>query len=312
MEERNVKSRIAAIAVVLSTAACAGGGSPGTPGPDAALAYGVAPASPLIYETADTMTIDMDIAGTPVQVSARADATMEAAFTRAGDALQAEIRYTAMSGSFANSMGPSIPISNADIPDVATLRVERNGEVSGVELPEASEAFRQIFGAESSYRRLFVRLPARVVQPGEMWTDTISTTEDVGGMTSEITQIVTSTLTGDTLVDGRRLRVITSDITGTTRIAGMNQGMEIRQLLNGSCTWRHRRADRDRYRTGLNGASRHGNDGTADPDELEVGNPAAGRVNVNRPGRSPARPHPGRRRASRRRGSHRPGTRTGT
>jgi hypothetical protein len=234
MEERNVKSRIAAIVLAVSTAACAGGGSPGTPGPDAPLAYGVAPASPLIYETADTMTIDMDIGGTAVQVSARSDATMEATFTRAGDALQAEIRYTAMSGSFANSMGPSMPISNADIPDVATLRLARNGEVSGVEVPEASEAFRQIFGAESSYRRLFVRLPARAVQPGEMWTDTVSTTEDIGAMTSESTQIVTSTLTGDTLVAGRRLQVITSDITGTTRVAGVNQGMEIRQLLNGS------------------------------------------------------------------------------
>jgi hypothetical protein len=236
MEERNVKHRIAAIALGLSTLACAGGGAPGTPGPETPLAYGMPPASPLVYTTADTMYMDMDVGGQAVQVSVKAAATVETSFTDAGGVLNVEIRYTDISGSFTNSMAPTIPLSNSDIPGPATVTVAPDGAVTVVQLPEASEAFRQVLGAESSYHRFFVRLPATVVQPGDMWTDTVSIAEDIGGMSSESSHIVTSTLVGDTLVDGRRLQVITSDIAGTTTIAGMTQGMEIRQFINNAST----------------------------------------------------------------------------
>jgi hypothetical protein len=182
------------------------------------------------------MYMDMDIGGTPVSISVQSSATVESHFTDAPGAFTVEIRYTDVSGSFSNSMAPTVPLSNADIPGPATLTLAPDGDVTVVRLPEASAAFTQVLGAESSYRRFFVRLPGTVVQPGEMWTDTVSLTEDISGMKTESSQIITSTLVGDTLVDGRPLQVITSDISGTTTIAGMSQGFEIRQYINGAST----------------------------------------------------------------------------
>lgn len=231
-----MKYRIAAIALTIGAAACAGSGSPGSPGPGSALAYTMPAVNPLVYTSADTVAIDMDISGTFVQVSVESNASLETRFSQAGSALQAVIRYTGLSGSFNNTMGPPMPLSNSDIPGPATVTVHRNGAIDVVELPESSEAFRQILGSETAYSQMFVRLPGRAAQPGEMWTDTITTTEDAGQMTTEMTRIVTSTLVGDTTVSGRRLQLISSDIRGTTRISGMNQGMEIRQYLNGAFT----------------------------------------------------------------------------
>jgi hypothetical protein len=236
MEERNVKYPIAAIVLACATTACAGGGAPGTPGPEPPLAYGMPPESPLVYTAADSMYMDMDIGGQAVQVSVESSATVQTSFSDAAGVFTVEIRYTDMSGSFSNSMAPTIPLSNADIPGPATLTLAPDGDVTAVRLPEASAAFTQVLGAESSYRRFFVRLPGVVVQPGEMWTDTVSLTEDISGMRTESSQIITSTLLGDTIVDGRRLQVITSDISGTTTIAGMNQGFEIRQFINNAST----------------------------------------------------------------------------
>lgn len=239
MEVRNVIQRTTAIALILAATACAGGGAPGAraPAPDPPLAYGMPPVTPLVYGTADTVRIEMEIAGTAVQVAVHARSTMEAGFTHAGgDALNAIIRYTAMEGSFSNSMAAPIRISDSDIPAPATLRLDPRGEATVVDLPEATETFRQVFGSEGAYRRLFIRLPGRVVQTGAVWTDTVSLSEDVGPMVNETTQVITSTLAGDTVVNGVRLQIINSEISGTTRISGSNQGFEFRQILNGAST----------------------------------------------------------------------------
>ena len=94
----------------------------------------------------------------------------------------------------------------------------------------------QLLGAESAYRRLFVPLPGRAITNGSMWTDTVTIDENIGAMRNRSTYILASTLTGDTAINGRRLLVINSDVTGSTTIAGTSQGVEIRQDLSTSAS----------------------------------------------------------------------------
>lgn len=229
-----MKTRSAAILATFAAAAC-GGSGPGSPSP-APLAYSMPEANPLAYTAADTVRIEMNMQGMPIDVTMRSEAVMEATFEAAGSSLEADIRYTSLAGSLANSMGPSISVSDRDMPGTARLRVSPQGDVTVVELPESNEAFRQLLGAESAYRRLFVPLPGRAITVGSMWTDTVTIDENIGSMRNRSTYVIASTLTGDTAVDGRRLLVINSDVTTSTTIAGTSQGVEIRQNLSSSAS----------------------------------------------------------------------------
>lgn len=219
-----------------SIVAGCGGGSTGSPSPGMALAYTVPTPNPLQYEFADTAWIAIDMSGTQVDINAEAAGTIEARFEPAANGVTAEIRYQSLSGRFANSMAGTITVGDSDLPGAATLIVDRRGQVTVSSLPEASGAFRQVLGSEGAFRRLFVRLPGRAVAPGTTWTDTVTVSENIGEMNSSSTSIVTSTLAGDTIVGGRTMLVIRSDIEGTTRIAGQTQGFEVRQQFQGTST----------------------------------------------------------------------------
>jgi hypothetical protein len=146
------------------------------------------------------------------------------------------VRITSIDGRSTNSMGPTVTVGNEALPGTAVLRVERDGEVTIVQEPEMPEALSQVAGSQSLYRRYFMPLPARVVERGETWTDTVRIREDNDGLVSTTMSIVRSTWTRDTVVAGRALRVIDSEIENDVHVQGTTQGIEIVQQLNGTST----------------------------------------------------------------------------
>ncbi len=233
-EEQTVKTTKTLWAGIAALAACAGSGGPSGPGPAGALAYAVPAASPLVYEIADTTAISMDIAGTPVDINGYSESTMQVAYAQVGSGVRATARFTALTGSFANSMGPTETLSAADMPGPATLTVGPRGDVTVSDAPVLTERAAQILGTQGAWLRLFARLPGRAATPGTAWTDTVQVNDDAGGMASATTVILTSTLAGDTTVAGRQLRLIRTTGRVTTRVAGNNQGVEVRQTLTGT------------------------------------------------------------------------------
>jgi hypothetical protein len=217
--------------------ACASSGQPGetlTPS-SAALAYRMPASNPLTYEVADTMNISMSMGAMNVDVAANAAATMQLDFASTASGLNATLTYTTLSGSFTNSMGPSATIGESDKPGPATVSVSPRGGVTVLTRPpQLSATLRQVLGSESMYQRLFTRLPGRAVAPGDAWVDTLSVTDEAEGLTTSNIVILRSTLAGDTTVGGRSFRLIRSEGTTETNVAGNAGGFEIRQTLTGT------------------------------------------------------------------------------
>jgi len=214
--------------------ACAGGPATGSPAAgDGALAWRMPAVNPVTYAVADTSTINMNMSGMNIDVNVRAAATVEIAFAEQNDGLVATVSYITLSGEFTNSMGPSMTVDESMKPGPAVIAVGPRGALTVLQKPEMAETVAEILGDVSGYQRLFVRLPGRNATTGTVWVDTVETT-DAGGMTSTTRQIITSRLTGDTTVNGRRLQVIRSDIAATVRISGSNAGVEVLQNLTGT------------------------------------------------------------------------------
>lgn len=230
----------AAFFAALFAAACGGAAppaSPPPPPPPAAPAFGyrMPGADPLVYQQVDSGGFTMQMQGMGnVDVSITANATAELDFAPQGDALSVTVRITDLSGSFVNSMAPGVGVDNQHRPGPATLRIEPNGEVTIVERPVFSEQLSQVVTPEGLYRSFFIRLPARDVQRGATWTDTIRIAESEGGMQVNTTSIVRSVWARDTTVGGRNLAVITSDIDNVLEVRGNSQGVDVVQNLRGS------------------------------------------------------------------------------
>ncbi|MCI0432077.1 MAG: hypothetical protein L0271_00310 [Gemmatimonadetes bacterium] len=221
---------------LVAVSACASGSGSSSAASDRPLAWTV-PATPsLAYEVADTTAISMDIMGNAIRIDGNAFAALQLDFATAGDRVRTTVRFRELRGEFANSMGPTETLSQSDMPGPATVEVGARGDVRLTDVPAMTPTAAQILGPQSAYKRLFIPLPGRVVANGAGWVDTIQVSDDAGGMSSTTTLVVTSVLHGDTTVDGRRLRVIRSDAEVTTRVAGTNQGVELRQNLNGTST----------------------------------------------------------------------------
>lgn len=225
--------QLAAFAIL---AACAGGSGPSSAGPDRALAHTMPSTNPLAYDVADTVSVLMDIAGTSVTIEGNSQAMLQLEYAASGGGLRTIVRFTALTGSFANSMGPTQTISASDMPGPATVVIGPRGDVTVTDRPAMTETAAQILGSEAAYLRLFTRLPGRVVAPGTEWTDTVDINDQTGEMATQTRSVVTSVLAGDTMLAGRRLHVIRSQAQATTRIAGSNSGFEIRQSLTGTST----------------------------------------------------------------------------
>jgi hypothetical protein len=223
--------------MALMGAACASGGPASeAPAPaNAALAYRMPASNPLTYETADTMALSMSMGGMNVDVAIHAAATMQLDFASAGSGLNATLSYLTLSGAFTNSMGPSVTIGDGDKPGPATVSVSPRGAITVLNRPaQLSATVRQVLGSESIYQRLFTRLPGRAAASGDSWVDTLSVSDEAEGMTTSNIMILRSTLAGDTTVGGRSFKLIRSEGTSETNVAGNVSGFDLRQALTGT------------------------------------------------------------------------------
>ncbi|HEX6361510.1 MAG TPA: hypothetical protein VFZ93_01030 [Albitalea sp.] len=225
--------------LLLGCAACTTAGGTGRPeaGDAPRLAWGVArPEGAVRYIVADTGALTMSIPGmgeAPVDI--RSEVTADLAFEREREGgLRVTATVTALSGSFASPAGAPITAGPQDVPPPAVLRVSPQGVVTLADDVRFAGALAQVTSPGALYRSFFVRLPADVVSRGSTWTDTVRTAEEQAGMTSRMTQVVRSTWARDTVLDGRPVIVITSDITTEIELSGSNQGVEVEQRMSGS------------------------------------------------------------------------------
>jgi hypothetical protein len=221
--------------VCLFVTAC-GSGAPGSPSPaPGTLAHSIPPTNPLVYSIADTTAISMNMQGQSMQIDAMSVATLALTYgaMQAG-AIPVTVEYRSVEGRFTNPMSGSTALSPSDVPGPASLTVTATGDVTIGQVPQMTPAALQVLGTESTLKRLFQPVPGRAVTPGTTWTDTVSTVDENAGLRASTTSIIRSTLTGDTTIAGRSLRVIRVESDVSTQVAGSTQGFEIRQDLTGT------------------------------------------------------------------------------
>lgn len=229
-------------ATLLATGLAACGGQPEAPAPFATpLGYSIPARTPLVYTSSDTARINIEVQpGMAMEQTMGQSSRVRLTFAPTAST-DGNLTVTATYEDFAafaeSSMSPRQDIDGSALQGDFVLNVMPTGEVeqvSGPELPEAIEGL--TMGGDNLFADYFLRLPNRLVQPGESWTDTITAITEEEGARSENTTIVVSTFGGDTTVAGRTLWIIHATKTASVLVEGNMQGMEMRNELSGSVT----------------------------------------------------------------------------
>jgi len=200
------------------------------------LAYAVPAVNPATYSVADTTIVAVRggrgrSLDTRLGLAARAVVGMHT--DSAG--MLASIRLESVDGTFQAGGAVASHVDSSSVPSgSALLRMSPSGPDSTRYLPQLANALSRFIGGESFYYHFFVRLPGVATVPGTVWTDTVSLTDAGGGVESRTETIVSASFVGDTAIDGRTLRVITSRFTSSVVLTGIVDGMEVSQQLVGT------------------------------------------------------------------------------
>lgn len=235
-----MNERLTGLLGVLLVAGCASGPSSAGPAPAAGvtLAYSAAAPMTLTYQFTDSSSFNISGGAIgDIRATMAGQGTAEVAVAPKGTDIEMRIRITDMDGSATNSaMGGTTNVTESDINGEAVLTLTPQGAVTVDQVPTISRTAQQAGMGASFFRRFAVRFPATPVTVGSTWTDTVTAREESGGITSSVTDIVTSTWVRDTTVNGQTLHVITHSTQRTLDIGGTSEGVAIAQKLSGTAT----------------------------------------------------------------------------
>lgn len=219
---------------LLVLSACAAAPRPGDVGAHP-LRYEVPTTNPTTYAftAATAFSIDAGPIGTMTAGSEQAGLA-ELVFRRDDPGVESTIRILEYAGRFENPNQGALEVDESDIGGSWTVRVDERGRLEMVDAPRLSGAAADLAAQENMIRPLFALLPGGVADPGATWLDTVTTNERTRRTTTRWRSVIRSTLTGDTVVDGRWLVVIRTEAATTIEIEGSSGGVEVIQRLAGT------------------------------------------------------------------------------
>ena len=222
-----------AIIATVALAACVGSGGPSPAGP---LAYSVPTPPTAVYQITDTMAITMDTPAGSMEITTGSSVTLAMTFERATDGVRVTGSVESFDASATNPMSGTESVDDGDVSGTLEFVLDRRGDVEVASLPELSGAAAQMSPFASIAHELFPRLPDDVVEPGDTWVDTVTWTTEMESMETTSSAVLTFTLVGDTLVDGRTLLnfAVASEVEGGATVE--QGGMAITQSMAGSST----------------------------------------------------------------------------
>jgi hypothetical protein len=229
-----MKSPALSFALLLGVSACAG---PGGTSPDGGLVYRVPESPSVTYVTGDTSSIEID-AGPMGNMRMRSTgaATVGVTFARAEGGVQVTATIQELNARLTNPMGGAQTATAADVEGDIVFSMDGKGHATVVSLPTTKGAAGQLANPEGMVYEFFPLLPGKAVAPGGTWTDTLHYRIEIDEGNTEATSIMTYTLVGDTLVDGRTLLHIAMTGTGDVTGSGVTEGMDVLQVFSGDIT----------------------------------------------------------------------------
>ena len=222
-------------ALLAAVTACGGSGMAGGPAPDGALAVRLPSASNASYVRADTTVVGVDagMMGT-FDVNVNGNTTVDVGFAEGAGGVVVTATYSAVDGGITNPMGAPISVDESSVSGQLVFTVDGRGRSTVSERLEVEPDAIQLVSPSGLAYDLFPRLPDRTVAVGDSWTDTISVNEEVEGVASETTTVVTYTVAGDTLVSGHSLMKLNTVSDVEASVNGSMQGMSMTQNMSGS------------------------------------------------------------------------------
>jgi hypothetical protein len=233
-----MKHYLSLFTAVLLAGCASAPSTPSTAPAGVRLAYAAAAPLDLVYEFSDSSGFNIQGGAIgDIRVSTQASGTASASYAPKGADVELRLKITDLTGSFSNSaMGGTTSVTEADVQGEAVVGVSPAGVLTIVQLPTTTRNAQGIGLGAGFFRRFVVRLPPQPVQRGASWTDTVSATDESGGIRSSVRDIVTATWARDTVVAGKTLNLITHATQRTLEIAGSSDGVEIAQKLNGTAS----------------------------------------------------------------------------
>jgi hypothetical protein len=226
--------RTLSTAVPLAVLVLAGCGSPPADPAPAGLAWAVPSSPTVVYARGDTAEVEVDAGGQVLEISVESRAVLDVGFEPAGPGVRVTAALREFAASMSNPMAPSQSIDESSIRGDLVFSMDRTGRVSDVQAPAVEGIAAQMFSAEEIATSLFPRLPARPVEPGTTWVDTLSVESEEESGSIRSTSVVSYTVAGDTTVAGRTLLRVELVSEEERRVDGTQGGMEINQDLSGT------------------------------------------------------------------------------
>ena len=205
------------------------GGGGGTP-----MMYVVPAGNPLTFERGDTMDISIQAPGIgSFEMEIKQAMTLGVTLERSASGVQATTEIRAFSGRMTNPLAAPVTVSEDDIEGDLVFTVDDRGHANVLSAPRVSTAAQAIFNGVSLAHSMFPMLPEDGVGVGERWVDSTSYSSNEGGNSIEVTWVGTSTLVGDTVVDGRTLTLVRTEAEVSIDIALQLSGVDVEQSMSG-------------------------------------------------------------------------------
>ena len=226
-----MKSVAASLVLLVGLTACSG---PGGMSPDSGLRYQVPESPSVVYVTGDTSNIDIDAGPMgSLRMRGTGTSTMAMTFARGEGGVQVTATIQELNARLTQPMGGAQSATESDIEGDIVFTLDPKGHTTVVSLPETKGAAGQLANPQGIIYEFFPLLPGGAVNPGDSWTDTLSYQIETDDGDSETTTIMTYTLQGDTVVDGKTLLKIAAVGSGEVVAMGVSEGMEVTQTFSG-------------------------------------------------------------------------------
>jgi hypothetical protein len=229
-----MRRRIPVLAVLALPwlAACAAGSGSETSGL-LRLGYGEGGPDQRSYRLADTISLDLDMGGQVMDVGIRSNALLDMAFEPAPEGVEVTTSWRDLAVTISNPMGPPERVTEDDVEGPLVFTLDRRGSAEVLSKPTLTGSAAQMVVPEEVVEAFFPRLTGTPPTPGMSWTDTVAYASQASEARTVNETVVTYTVAGDTLVDGRSLLRIDMDGAGSMLQEGVTQGMDFVQDLTG-------------------------------------------------------------------------------
>lgn len=234
-----MRARTTLSALVFFLAAGGPGGPGGAAPPD--VAYTVPDPATVTYVSGDTARMDIEIVGQSLQARVTTSGTYRAAFAGAPDGVRVTLTVEDFSGRITRALGGSQTADESAIDGPLVFTLDRRGHASLLSEPEVAEPAQQFMQPLGVAHSFFPRVPGRAVTPGYSWQDTIRFDGPTGGGEVNSVSMMTYTVRGDTVVDGRSLLHVvaegTTEQASTGAVAGQSFSRSVRGDVEGFYFW---------------------------------------------------------------------------